>query len=74
MTSVLWFDDRLSTSAIEQELYELKKRVEALEQKEKIIPSAAWRKTVGFAKDDELSDEAMRLGAEWQAKAYHEGQ
>lgn len=73
-TPLLWFDDRMSTTAIEQELHELKKRVEALEQKEQIIPNAAWRGTVGFAKDDELFDEAMRLGAEWRAKANHEGQ
>ena len=52
---------------------ELKKRVEALERKEQIVPSAAWRETVGFARDDELFDEAMRLGAEWRAKRERPG-
>ena len=70
---MLWFGASMSTTAIEQELEDLKKRVEALERKKQTVPNAAWRETVGFAKDDELFDEAMRLGAEWRAKANQEG-
>lgn len=27
-----------------------------------------WRRTVGWAKDDPIYDEAMRLGAQWRAE------
>ena len=66
-TPVLWFDARMSTTAIEQELNELKKRVEALE-KAAINPKHAWREIVGTLPGDELDREAARLGAEWRAK------
>ena len=64
---------RMSTKMIEQRLADLQKRVEALEIQLKPAPKGTWREAIGFAKDDELFDEAMRLGAEWRAKANREG-
>ena len=63
---------RMSTQLIEQQLSDLQKRVEALEKQ--VQPSkGTWKDTIGFAKDDELFDEAMRLGAEWRDRANQEG-
>ena len=33
-----------------------------------VKPFGAWEQTFGWAKDDPLYDEAMRLGAEWRAE------
>ncbi len=63
----------MSTKFIAQQLADLQKRVEALEIQVKPAPKGTWRDAIGFAKDDELFDEAMRLGAEWRAKANREG-
>jgi hypothetical protein len=50
----------------------LQKRVEALESQ--VQPSkGTWRDAIGFARNDELFDEAMRLGAEWRDRANEEG-
>lgn len=63
---------RMSTQLIEQQLSDLQKRVETLEMQ--IKPSkGTWRDAIGFAKNDELFDEAMRLGAEWRDQANQEG-
>ncbi len=61
----------MSTKMIEQKLAELQQRVEKLESRPGIKSTAkgAWREAVGFAKDDELFREAMRLGAEMREKA-----
>ena len=32
-----------------------------------VKPFDAWKKTVGWAMDDPIYEEAMRLGAEWRA-------
>jgi hypothetical protein len=37
-------------------------------------PKDSWKKLIGRAKNDELSPEAYRLGAEWRAKMNREGQ
>ena len=58
---------------IEQELANLKQRLEKLEGKVEQKPGDAWKEIVGAAKDDDLFEEAMRLGAEWRAKANREG-
>ena len=60
---------------IEKELTELKERVARLEAGSGAQPvrQGTWREAIGFAKDAELFDEAMRLGAEWRAKANAEG-
>ena len=33
-----------------------------------VPPRDAWMKNIGWAKDDPVYDEAMRLGAEWRAE------
>ena len=64
----------MSTETIEQKLAELEHRLEAveaisLERK----PKDAWRELIGSQVDDKLFREAVRLGAEWRAKAGAEG-
>ena len=64
----------MSTETIEQKLAELEQRLEAVEaisfdQK----PKGAWRELIGSQVDDELFRDAVRLGAEWRAKASAEG-
>jgi hypothetical protein len=62
----------MCTQLIEQRLSDLQKRVEALEREVK--PSkGTWRDAIGFARNDDLFDEAMRLGAEWRVTANQEG-
>lgn len=36
-------------------------------------PKDSWKKLIGRAKNDDLSLEAYRLGAEWRARMNHEG-
>jgi hypothetical protein len=62
----------MSTQLIEQQLSDLRKRVEALEQQVKPA-KGMWRDAIGFARNDELFDEAMRLGAAWRDRANQEG-
>lgn len=38
-----------------------------------MLASAACLEIVGAAKDDDLFEEAMKLGAEWRARANEEG-
>ena len=57
---------------IEQQLADLQKRVETLETQVKPAPKGTWREAIGFAKDDELFDQAMTLGAEFRARANRE--
>jgi hypothetical protein len=63
----------MSTEIIEQELATLKQRVEKLEATVEHKPRDAWKEIVGAAKDDDLFEEAMKLGAEWRARANEEG-
>jgi len=63
----------MSTKIMEQTLADLKKRVEKLEARTKPAAKASWRDVIGFAKDDDLFREAMRLGAQWREKANKEG-
>ena len=53
---------------IEQELAEVKKRLEKLEAQVARKPSQAWREIIGTLEDDEISREAARLGAEYRAR------
>ena len=64
----------MSTEFLEQELAALKKRVETLEGQVARPSQDAWKDVVGAAKDDDLFEEAMRLGAEWRAQANRESQ
>jgi hypothetical protein len=61
----------VSTEAIEQKLAELTRRVAALEAKTGAGQSSkdSWREAVGAMKDCDLFEEALRLGAEWRARA-----
>ena len=64
----------MSTELIEQKLAELERRMEAVEAKTfDKKPKGAWREIIGWEQDDELFREAVRLGAEWRAKANAEG-
>ncbi len=64
----------MSTELIEQKLAELERRMEAVEAKTfDRKPKGAWREIIGWEEDDELFREAVRLGAEWRAKANAEG-
>lgn len=63
----------MSTKMLEQKLAELQQRVETLEAKVKPASKGNWRDAIGFAKDDALFDEAMRLGAQCREKSNMEG-
>jgi hypothetical protein len=56
----------MSTKLMEQQLTELQQRVAKLEAKSEAPTKATWRAVIGFAKDDALFSEAMKLGAEWR--------
>lgn len=64
----------MSSKMMEQKLAELQQRVEKLEGRSaKPANKGNWRDAIGFAKDDELFREAMRLGAEWREQANRAG-
>jgi predicted amidohydrolase YtcJ len=63
----------MSTELLEEKVAELAKRVAALETKVEHAPKGGWQDIIGWEKDDELFREAVRLGAEWRAKANAEG-
>jgi len=71
--SPLRYSLRMSTELMEQKLADLLQRVEAPEAKTKPVSKGSWRDVIGFAKDDVLFREAMRLGAEWRTTANQEG-
>ncbi|MFZ2279863.1 MAG: hypothetical protein WAW39_18845 [Prosthecobacter sp.] len=62
----------MSTKMLEQKLAELQQRVETLEARVKPASKGNWRNAIGFAKDDALFDEAMKLGAQWRKKSNRE--
>ena len=64
---------RMSTKIMEQTIADLRLRVEKLEVKSQPAAKGSWREMIGFAKDDDLFREAMKLGAEWREKANQEG-
>jgi hypothetical protein len=64
----------MSIDTIEQKLSDLESRMAAVEaitgqNKRK----GNWQEIVGWEEDDEAFREAVRLGAEWRAKANEEG-
>ncbi len=65
----------MSIEVIEQKLAELARRVAALEGKTGAKPLAkdTWREAVGAMTDSDLFEEALRLGAEWRARANANG-
>jgi hypothetical protein len=54
---------------IEQELSELRERVQRLENKAHPADRGAWRELIGWEEDNAQFQEAMRLGAEWRSQA-----
>ena len=57
-------------TALEKELAELRKlTLPSMDAK----PRLAWMKNIGWAKDDPLYDEALRLGAEYRRTGRIEG-
>ena len=64
----------MSTDLIERQLAKLTERVERLEEKAKPVAKPTWREAFGTMKDDEISREAARLGAEWRASENARGQ
>ena len=67
------YTQSMSTEMLEQKIVELQQRVETLEARMPPVSKGSWRDAIGFAKDDELFREAMRLGAEWREQANREG-
>ena len=63
----------MSTEMLEQKVTELTARIEKLEEKAGHVPKGAWRQLIGSQEDDELFRDAVRLGAEWRARANAEG-
>lgn len=59
----------MSTEMLESEIADLRRRLEKLEAKVLPVAKTTWRDAVGSMKDCDLLDEAVRLGAEWRAKA-----
>ena len=57
-------DLSMSIERLEREITELKQRVEKLEAKAKPLAKATWMEAFGAMKDDDVSREAARLGAE----------
>lgn len=64
----------MSTELIERKLAEIERRLEAVEAKTfDKRAKGAWKEIIGWEQDDDLFREAVRLGAEWRAKANVEG-
>ena len=59
---------RMSIETLEKELGDLKERVENLETSAASRAKPMWRDAFGMMKDDDISKEAVRLGAEWRAQ------
>ena len=58
----------MSIELLEHEIAELKQRVAKLEARQKPVAKPTWREAFGAMKDDEMSREAARLGAEYRAQ------
>jgi len=59
----------MTAELVEQNLADLKRRVAEIEEKLGQREPGGWRVIAGKAEDDDLFEEAIRLGAEWRAKA-----
>ena len=57
----------MSTKRIEQKLAELDHRLAVVEANAARPKESAWLKHAGWAANDPIFDEAMRLGAVWRA-------
>lgn len=63
----------MNMELVESEIAALKQRMDKLEAKTKPEAKQTWREALGAMKDCDLLDEAVRLGAQWRAKANSEG-
>lgn len=65
----MWLTGTSMKSKLDQRIKTLEQRVAALEKPSRNGKQAGWLKRAGWAKDDALYDEAMRLGAAWRRKS-----
>lgn len=63
----------MSTKVLERALSDLQRRVADIEHRLEDRPRGGWEAVAGKAKDDDLFEEAMRLGSEWRDRANAEG-
>ncbi len=63
----------MSTTTLEQTVLDLQRRVSEIEQMLTVKARGGWEAIAGKAKDDDLLEEAIKLGAEWRARANAEG-
>ena len=63
----------MSTNVLEQQVSDLQRRVAEIEHKLADRRRGGWEAIAGKASDDDLLEEAMKLGAEWRARANAEG-
>ena len=59
----------MSTEVLEQTVTDSQRRVAELEHRLSGRARGGWEAIAGKAKDDDLFEEAMQLGAEWRARA-----
>ena len=63
----------MNTVPIDKDLLALIREVQARKKQNPPVAKPTWKEICGAAKDDDLFEEAMRLGAEWRAQANREG-
>ena len=59
----------MNTEVVERNLANLERRVAEIEDRLGEPKPVGWRAVAGQAEDDDLFEEAIRLGAEWRVKA-----
>ena len=67
-SEVKWQGMSMTIELLEREITDLKQRVEKLEAKAKPVAKSTWLEAFGAMKDDDVSREAARLGAEYRAQ------
>ena len=63
----------MSKDVLEKTVTDLQRRVAEIEQRLDVRPRGGWEAIAGKAQDDDLLEEAMKLGAAWRARANAEG-
>ncbi len=63
----------MSTDVLEQTVADLDRRVVEIENRLDERKPKGWEAIAGQAKDDDLLEEAIRLGAEWRARENAKG-
>ena len=59
----------MNAAALEATLSDISRRLASLEARSPVPRGQGWQTIAGRAKDDDLMEEAMKLGAEWRARA-----